>query len=331
MGTGLQTGSEASGEGARSADADEPATSPEISIVLPVHNGARYLEAALDSIFSQSFADFELIAVDDCSTDETPRILADRAAREPRMRVLTNAANRKLPGSLNIGFRAARGRWLTWTSDDNILHPDMLRELLAATQAMPDADIYYANFRIIDAEGNARSLERVSTPDNLIFRNVVGCCFLYRRAVDSANAGYDEELHGAEDYDFWLRAARNGMRFQPIDRELYFYRRHDESLTDRLSPAILGLVVKLKLREIELCQGPRAARWPISGRRSAILIPLGGSWSGAGSLIIPQPCWGSGASCCAGCDTACGSGSKRRGPEAPCPGRIADIGAAPSP
>lgn len=287
MGTGLQTGRQASGDGALSANADEPAISPAISIVLPVHNGARYLEAALDSIFSQSFRDFELIAVDDCSTDETPRILADRASREPRMRVLTNAVNRKLPGSLNVGFNAARGRWLTWTSDDNILHPDMLRELLAATQAMPDADIYYANFRIIDAEGNARSLERVSTPDDLIFRNVVGCCFLYRREVDSANGGYDEQLHGAEDYDFWLRAARNGMRFQPIDQELYFYRRHDESLTDRLSPAILGLVVKLKLREIEAL--PKSAHRALAYIRAACCDPYNLRWKLVWRGLLDHP------------------------------------------
>lgn len=272
MGSGWQAYTEALDNGELSEGVDAPA----ISIVLPVYNGARYLAAALNSIFSQSFTDFEVIAVDDCSTDETPRILADRAAVEPRMRVLTNAANRKLPGSLNIGFKAARGRWLTWTSDDNILHADMLRELLAATQGMPGADIYYANFRIIDSEGKARSLERVSTPDDLIFRNVIGCCFLYRREVDGANGGYDEKLHGAEDYDFWLRAARNGMRFQPIDRELYFYRRHSESLTDRLSPAIHDLVANLKLREIEGL--PRSARRALAYIRAACCDPYTLRW-----------------------------------------------------
>ena len=88
----------------------ERARAPLISLVLPVYNGERYLRDALDSIFAQSFTDFELIAVDDCSTDATPAILADYAARHPNMQVVTNAQNRKLPASLNNGFHLARGK-----------------------------------------------------------------------------------------------------------------------------------------------------------------------------------------------------------------------------
>ena len=123
------------------AEPDAQGAAPLISLVLPVYNGARYLPLALDSIFAQSFTDFELIAVDDCSTDATPAILADYAARHPNMRVLTNQANSKLPASLNNGFRAARGRWFSWTSDDNLLHPDTL-EQLASEAAGDSADIF---------------------------------------------------------------------------------------------------------------------------------------------------------------------------------------------
>ena len=106
--------------------------SPAISIVLPVHNGEAFLAAALESILSQSFADFELIAVDDMSSDASPEILAAFANKDSRVRVITLDTNAKLPGALNAGFARARADWLSWTSDDNLLHPDMFAALLAA-------------------------------------------------------------------------------------------------------------------------------------------------------------------------------------------------------
>ncbi len=126
---------------------------PAISLVLPVYNGERFLREALDSIFAQSFTDFELIAVDDCSTDETPQILADYAARFPQMRVHTNAVNSKLPASLNNGFRLARGAYFSWTSDDNIMRPNMLERLLVTALENPDCGIIHSDFTLIDEDG----------------------------------------------------------------------------------------------------------------------------------------------------------------------------------
>ena len=103
---------------------------PLVSIVLPVYNGEKYLRESLDSILAQTMEDWELIAVDDCSKDATPQILADYAASDSRIRVMRNAENQRLPRSLNIGFAEARGEFLTWTSDDNAYAPEALHETL---------------------------------------------------------------------------------------------------------------------------------------------------------------------------------------------------------
>ena len=92
---------------------------PLISIVLPSYNGARYVCESIDSCLRQSYHNWELIIVDDASTDDTPSIIAEYVARDHRIRSIRNAVNRRLPGSLNIGFADASVQFLTWTSDDN--------------------------------------------------------------------------------------------------------------------------------------------------------------------------------------------------------------------
>ena len=224
---------------------------PRVSVVLPVHNGAAYLDAAIVSILGQTFRDFELICVDDGSTDETPEILRRHAAADRRIRVITNRPNKGLPGALNTGFAAARGELHTWTSDDNIARPQMLARLVAALDADPSAAIAHADFSVIDAVGQVIGFHKVGPASELLMGNRIGAAFLYRAEVTEALAGYDEALFGVEDYDFWLRAARR-FRFVALDEDLYLYRRHEASLTDRRAQRIHQLVSQILRRELAL-------------------------------------------------------------------------------
>jgi glycosyltransferase involved in cell wall biosynthesis len=208
----------------------EATAPPAVSIVLPVHNGQRFLREALDGCLAQTYADWELIVVDDASTDDTTAIVADYARRDPRIRVHRNPANLRLPASLNAGFALARGRYLTWTSDDNIHRPAALERLVAALEADPSLDLVYAHATTIDDEGHPVGKEPVGPPGQLALRNCVGACFLYRRAVHNALGGYDETRVLVEDYDFWLRASAQ-FRLALLDDDLYLYRRHGASLT----------------------------------------------------------------------------------------------------
>lgn len=226
---------------------------PRVSVVLPVHNGAAYLEEALHSIRNQTFADFELICVDDGSTDETPEILLRHAAADRRIRIITNRPNKGLPGALNTGFAAARGSLHCWTSDDNIARPQMLERLVEALDADPDAAIAHANYSVIDATGAVTGFQKVGPASEILFGNRIGAAFLYRAEVTRTLGGYDEGLFGVEDYDFWLRAAR-AFRFVTLDEDLYLYRRHDGSLTDRRALKIHRLVARVITRELALVE-----------------------------------------------------------------------------
>ena len=222
------------------------ASVPRVSLVLPVHNGAAYLGEALASIAAQSLTDYELICVDDASSDASPALLAAAAAADPRIQLIRLDTNVGLPAALNTGFAHARGHYFSWTSDDNILRPYMLERLVAALGAHPDCAVAHSDYTVIDPAGGA--IERVTTGPaaDLLLGNNVGASFLYRREVDFALGGYDPDLFGAEDYDFWLRAAAH-YRFCHVAEDLYLYRKHPRSLTNQRAAAIQALTTAVVL------------------------------------------------------------------------------------
>lgn len=229
----------------------DPDPVPRVTVVLPVHNGAAFLDAAITSILAQTFRDFELICVDDGSTDDTPAILRRHALADRRVRIITNSPNKGLPGALNTGFAAARGTLHTWTSDDNIARPEMLARLVAALDDAPDASIAYADFSVIDAEGRVTGFQKMGPASDILLGNRIGAAFLYKADVTRTLGGYDEALFGVEDYDFWLRAARR-FDFVKLDEDLYLYRRHEASLTDRRALRIHRLGSQILRRELAL-------------------------------------------------------------------------------
>jgi glycosyltransferase involved in cell wall biosynthesis len=227
-------------------------------MVLPVHNGADYLEGAIQSVLAQSFTDFELICVDDASTDASPALLAAAAAADPRVHILRQDKNIGLPAALNAGFRAARGEYFSWTSDDNLLRPNMLAVLVGVLDANPDCGVAHSVFTVIDPEGQVLETVHPKPVSELLMGNQVGASFLYRRAVDHALGGYDSSLFGAEDYDFWLRASAH-FRFIQVPDDLYLYRKHPRSLTNSRAASIQALTTEVVLRAMSNAE-PRARR-----------------------------------------------------------------------
>jgi glycosyltransferase involved in cell wall biosynthesis len=216
---------------------DDALQRPAISVVLPTRNGARYLDQAIESIALQTFADWELIVVDDASSDDTPSKIEAWCSRDDRIRALRLDENRKLPGALNEGFRRAAGEYFTWTSDDNWYAADAFARMWEILHSRPEVDVVYAACWEVDAAGTPIGELRAHAAEEIAAINCVGACFLYRRDVDQALGGYREDLFLAEDYDFWLRAFLE-FRLEPLDEILYFYRRHDQSLTERQARAV---------------------------------------------------------------------------------------------
>ena len=244
------------------------AAPPLVSIVLPTHNGRRYLAEAVESILAQTYERWELVVVDDASTDDTPALIERLAARDPRIRVVRNERNLRLPASLNRGFGLTRGELVTWTSDDNRHHPDALAELVAVLAARPEVDVVFSDYVVVDDAGRPLPTPPggtgVGDVDALPLSNTIGACFLYRRHVHERLDGYAEDLFLVEDYDFWLRAAAR-FRFAFVDRPLYDYRQHGGSLTAQRAAQIRLGVERCLARDLPGLTGmdvrTRAAAW----------------------------------------------------------------------
>lgn len=219
-------------------------TAPKVSVVLPTYNGQRYLREALDGMLAQTLKDWELILVDDCSTDQTPEIARTYAASDSRIRVIRNTVNLRLPASLNVGFAAANGDYFTWTSDDNIQNPDALRRLSDELDRYPTVGVVYSNMTLINDAGAVIGVNRVREPWALTFENPVMASFMYRREVQSALGGYATDKFLVEDWDFWLRAAKR-FEFKRIDEDLYRYRYHDGALTAKRARDIMHATLQI--------------------------------------------------------------------------------------
>lgn len=204
-----------------------------ISIILPVYNGEKFLAQSIESCLNQSYQNIELIIVYDCSTDNTLEIVTFYATKDNRITIINNVEKKNLPASLNIGHYVAKGDFATWTSDDNIFEHNAI-EVLLKTLLEKNADIVYSDMVIIDH--NSEKVRDFAFLDfeNIIFRNYIGNCFLYKKEVFERNKGYNENCFLVEDYDFWLRAIAHS-RFYQLRKKLYNYRKHDTSLTHQIA------------------------------------------------------------------------------------------------
>ncbi len=206
---------------------------PIISIIMPTYNQANFLPQALDSIFSQTLTNIELIVVNDGSTDHTENVLSDY--QKKHQFTIINQSNQGLPKALNTGFRSASGRFYSWTSSDNILLPEMVEKLHRVLVEDTEIDIVYADWYFIDGSGRILSDYHTLDFDRqlLLQFNFVHCCFLFRREVYEKIGGYDPEYIYSEDWEFWIRASRF-FTMKHVPEALYLYRIHSGSMTTEI-------------------------------------------------------------------------------------------------
>ena len=184
---------------------------PRVSVVMAVYNAEPWLTKAVESVLGQTFADFELVVIDDGSVDATPEILG--RLRDPRLRVVRQRQSGQTP-ALNHGLRLSRGALIARMDGDDVALPDRLARQVAFLDAHPDIGLLGTACREISATG---AVLRTITPpadDAGIRRRLIRenpfthSAVMFRRTVLEASGRYDERFVVAQDYDLWLRMSR---------------------------------------------------------------------------------------------------------------------------
>lgn len=210
---------------------------PLISVLMCAFNAERYIAETVESVLRQTLEDFELVVVDDGSTDDTPGILADFAKRDPRLRIITGP-NAGIPQAANVGLAACRGQFIARIDADDIAKP---RRLEVQVQYLRDHDLVACGtwHDLIDERG--RLLKLLKTPvDNETIQDralkghgsICNPTSMIRRQPFVDLGGYSEDLPVAEDLDSWLRLGEVG-NLGNVPECLAQYRLHSHSISEQ--------------------------------------------------------------------------------------------------
>ncbi len=221
-------------------------TVPFFSVVMPMYNRERYVKEAIDSVLTQSDTDFELIVVDDGSTDRSLEIV--ERIDDPRLRLLRNQHGGGA-AARNTGIKAARGEFIVWIDSDDKQAPGALAALRNSIVSV-DADIFYGDLEIFDERQNSQVLH-THYPDHqgrdLLPLLIQGNCLpnpgtAVRRELYARHGGYDTSFTRCHDYQIWTRLAASA-RFKKVDAILCHWRQHGESLSSAKTRAFEAKVI----------------------------------------------------------------------------------------
>ncbi len=217
-----------------------PAGSPRVSVILPTHNRVGFLIEAIESVLHQSFADLELIVVDDGSSDETPAAVSRIA--DPRVRLLRQD-HRGVGAALNAGLAASRGQYIARIDDDDAWLPHLLATEVPVLDGHPAVGLVYGRCEMMTADGSPTGGSRgfpLKFPEDG-FRSLLHADYtasitsVIRRACLDRVGAWDESILLSEDWDMALRIARHyPLRF--VDEIVARIRVHPGNSTDRGSP-----------------------------------------------------------------------------------------------
>ncbi|MDR0295626.1 MAG: glycosyltransferase family 2 protein [Prevotellaceae bacterium] len=219
-----------------------------VSIITPVYNASRFLEQAAQSVFEQSYANWEWILVDDCSTDNSWGILQELEKKENRIEIYKNSTNLKSGITRNFAIKQAAGRFIAFLDSDDIWHKDKLKTQI---KFMLDNSYYFSHtsFGYLDEQGNKiKSTFHVSPVvdyQHLLKCTEIGCL---TAIYDAGEIGkfYMSEHARKQDYALWLSILKSGINSYGLDIELAYYRQVKNSATSKKHKLILKHISFLK-------------------------------------------------------------------------------------
>ena len=203
---------------------------PLISVVMPNYNGKKFVSEAIQTVLDQTYRNYELIIVDDCSTDNSVEIIRDFIKQDNRITLITNAENHGVSFARNLGIQRARGEYIALMDNDDTWELDKLEKQLAL--ALEGADVVYCSYDFIDANG--RTIKKpFIVPEQATFRSmlsssVVSCSTAFIRA-DLLKAHPFNSRFYHEDYVLWMELMKLPIVARGDPKVLMHYRQSDSS------------------------------------------------------------------------------------------------------
>ena len=209
---------------------------PEISAIMSVYNGESYLKEAIESVINQTFEDWELIVINDCSTDSTGSILSEFAERDERIKVYTNEINLKLPSSLNKAISFCKGKYIARMDADDICLPDRFEKQYRFMEDNEDVSLSSCRFMTVKngvyASGGAGGrCDNAALRAMLLVANPILHPGVIAKAEVMKRFCYDVTLTCTEDLELWTRMAMDNQKIQIQPECLLIYRLHDKQIT----------------------------------------------------------------------------------------------------
>lgn len=252
--------------------------SPTVSVVMPVYNASKYIAESVSSVLAQTFQDFELIVVNDGSTD-TNELEQALAPYRDRLHYIKQE-NRGVSSARNAALRIAGGRFYAQLDADDVWKPDYLQTQLDFLEQNPSIDLVYPNAEVF-TDGSDSHLEFMdlcpsngeATFENLVRQKCLVMTSVTARMEAIRKTGwFDESLPSTEDFDFWLRFTKFGGRIGYHRRKLLRYRRTPNSLSSDSARMLENLLrVLAKASTFDLTEAERKAIVEETERNQAVL------------------------------------------------------------
>jgi glycosyltransferase involved in cell wall biosynthesis len=226
---------------------------PLVTVYITNHNYGRFIRESIESVLNQSFQDFELLIIDDGSTDNSREIIESYASNE-RIRIIYQK-NQGLNRTNNIALRSSTGKYLMRLDADDFLDNNALLVLSAKLESDPKLSLVFPDYYLIDSAGDIIGIEKRNSFEHEVTLKDLpahGACTMIRKSLLLEQDGYDESFTCQDGYDLWLKLTKNHP-VANISTPLFYYRQHGSNLT-RNESRILDTRARIKSKRLSQAQ-----------------------------------------------------------------------------
>lgn len=257
---------------------------PLVSVVIPAFNAGKFIEQAVDSVLAQTYSNYEIIIVDDGSSDDTVERLRSYGDKV----TVISQPNRGVSSARNAGIMRARGEWIAFLDADDYWEPEKLEKQVNFIKQNPDMILVHTGKRLFDEKGTVEydeasyhQLRQSADFRSLLVRNCINTSSVMVRKDIVVEAGmFDSTIRHFEDQDLWLRLAKKG-RFGYIPEDLFHYRIHGTQATSLTSAFCEGGLKVIRKNRHLISSLPEYLAWRKG--YAARLLDMGYYWEEEGS------------------------------------------------